>query len=339
MASAPRRYIRLPRGYLDTLPAAVSKGSSTREIFACLHQSPSMKRIPGVIRAGIAALAEELHVPASRLRRALAELAQHGLVAYDEDARTLRVRGAIETDPPANPKVLAAWATDLLELPPSEVRAEVQAVVSAMLQDSQHVALWESLTAAAAVTVRQTVSETVPQTVSHTPVPLPVPLPVPSPVPPPPPPPSSEGPSAADLARYLDAAERLGEPFGLAAAAARLSPENLSRLTAIPFEEWGDVLHGLATSFFAGERAKCPPTLLDLIRKPALRAALREGQYEEAGRTLRCACCGTTHPFIDECPPLCRGCNQPHDPSQYCRKLAFLEQCEQQQPASTEPAR
>ena len=86
---------------------------------------------------------------------------------------------------------------------------------------------------------------------------------------------------------YLQAFDRLGQPFEYAAAAARLSEESQSKLLAIDIEQLGAALEGLATSFFAGERAKCPPTLLDVIRKADLRQDLAEGKHVEVGRTWR----------------------------------------------------
>jgi hypothetical protein len=124
---------------------------------------------------------------------------------------------------------------------------------------------------------------------------------------------------------YLLAAERLGAPFGFAAAAARLSQANLSRLTAIPIQEWTETLESLSMSFFAGERAACPPTLLALIVRPNLRAELREGQHQERDRPLRCALCGTGHSFLHDCPSVCPDCRGLHEPDEYCRVRAGVK--------------
>jgi hypothetical protein len=102
-----------------------------------------------------------------------------------------------------------------------------------------------------------------------TPYPLPVPVPEPQPQ-----------PIAESLSPYLKAAERLGSPFDYAAAAARLSPDLQKQWLQIPIDEWGRTGQSLATSFFAGQRAKVPPTLIDLIVKPRLRQELIEGKAD-----------------------------------------------------------
>jgi hypothetical protein len=322
MAYQPRRYVRVPKGYLEV--SDISCGCSARELWALLWQSPSTRRIPGVLRAGPKALAEEFGVGASRVRRALQELITHQLIAYDERTRTMRMRGAIEADPPANAKVLAAWALDLSELPPSPVRAEILDVITASIDAPEQLAHWQQLTAGLSVqrretntdTVAHTVSETVSDTPSHTPDPA---VPVVPGTRAPQPPPSTVNLDAEALEPYLITADRLGEPFGFAAAAARLSPGHLSRLLEIPIAEWVATLEGLATSFFCGERAKCPPTIIAIITRPKLRQELREGLHEEPGRVLRCALCGTSHSFSVDCPPVCERCREMHAPGAYCR--------------------
>ncbi len=205
MSSPLRRYVRIPKGQLTK----VHLSHSARELLALCWQSALTNRIPGVIRAGHLALSEEFNIPQRRVARDLDELWKAGLIAVDQSARLLRVRGAIETDPPASSKVLTAWAIDIAELPASSVRDEVWRTIHDCIEGEQKQG-WIALTRAAVIDTRpetasDTVSHTLPDTagvsVSHTPSPYPDPFPdpfpdpAPSPEPGPLPSPTAEKPS------------------------------------------------------------------------------------------------------------------------------------------------
>lgn len=177
MASSPRRYVRALKGCLTEHGRQISTGASAREVLALLMLSPLTKRVPGVIRAGVKALSEDFGVPEGKLSKALAELESHGLIAFDRDARLLRVRGAIEADPAASSKVRIAWATDILELPASPVRNEICAAIRGTLDDETQIVEWDRLTQPLSDRALDTLS----QSVSHTPVPVPTPTPDPTP--------------------------------------------------------------------------------------------------------------------------------------------------------------
>ncbi len=126
-------------------------------------------------------------------------------------------------------------------------------------------------------------------------------------------------PTASDLAPYLRRLRTARTPFDYAAAAARLSEIQKSRLLQIDLQgDLGPALQGLRTSFLAGDRARARPTLHDLIVKASLRQDLREGKHEEVGRQWTCALCALSHPIVDSCPPKCEDCHRQHDADQVC---------------------
>jgi hypothetical protein len=331
MAPAPRqRYSRIPVGYIERLPVAVAKASpSPLVLLLWFLVSPFRRSLPGVVRGGELAFADALRWSPAAVRRCLAVLQSAGAVLVDGEARAVYVAGAVADDPPRNVQTLTSWARDLSELPTQSpivrrVVADVFDVLASLEKGAELSAAWAQLAATPD-------SHSDSQGDSHSDIrgtPKPPPMPLPLPVPPPLPQPSTEAPSAETLAPYLAAAERLGAPFGFAEAAARLSPENLSRLAAIPLEEWGELCEALAESFFVSGRAKCPPTLPRLLSNPELRAKIREGEFLETGRARACAICGEEHRFLRECPPRCRGCGRPHYPDVYCRQLEFKLACE-----------
>jgi len=286
-------------------------------VLALLWLSVSTRRIPGVIRAGVLALAEEFGISSTKLTRELGELEGGGLIANDAKARLLRVRGAIEVDPPASSKVLTAWAIDFAELPESPVRDEIWRAIHDCLTDGEHRQKWADLTRRS-----DTVSNTQRDSASHTPVPYPFPVPYPDPQPQP-------QPSAEELQPYLETLERLGSPFEYAAAAARLSDSQKTELLRIDLPgDLAPALRGLATSFFAGDRARARPTLPDLIAKSNLRRELCEGKHEEVGRKWCCSRCGLDHPIIAACPPECDDCHRRHATDYVCDCLRLRQQRE-----------
>ncbi len=92
------RYSRVPVGSLDI--AGISDGA--RLLYAWLRQSPSLGVTPGLLRIGVAGLAEEIGWAASKTRRHQAELVAVGRVLFDERQRVVYLVGAIPDDRPRN---------------------------------------------------------------------------------------------------------------------------------------------------------------------------------------------------------------------------------------------
>ena len=82
------------------------------------------RRVPGIIQAGVLALADELHRPQSEVESHLEELCRRGLVEFDPKFRIVR----IPADPLRphnqcpNPNILKRWWSDWSELPKSPLK-------------------------------------------------------------------------------------------------------------------------------------------------------------------------------------------------------------------------
>ena len=252
--------------------------------------------------------------------------------AWARPCRSRRPRdllaSAIADDPPRNANVLESWAADLGELPASGVVTVIRDAVTTVVfgsEESEKLApVWASMTDS----LGNSSGNCQPNSSANkrgTPVPSPLPSPVPKP------PPQPAEPEPETLTVYLRAFERLGPPFEYAAAAARLTDDSRSKLLAIPIGELGAALEGLATPFWASERARCPPTLLDFVGKADLRQHLMEGKHQEVGRRWYCALCQLAHSIIEDCPPLCAGCGRRHDEALFCAALEHKKRRERQE--------
>jgi hypothetical protein len=102
-----------------------------------LTTTQQLRRLPGVVVAGPAAIAEERRRRPAEIRAALEELVTAGLVQRDEPTHLNWVCAAIGDDPPDNPDVAVAWADDWLELPPSDVRTRLLEAIRALLVERQ----------------------------------------------------------------------------------------------------------------------------------------------------------------------------------------------------------
>jgi hypothetical protein len=139
MAPTPRRrYSRIPVGFLEDLPASVSRGTSAREMLACIILSSTRRTIPGLLRTGEAALAEELAWPLPTVKKRLHELEAANVVIFERALRDLLVLGIIEGDGPKTEQSTKAMARQARELKPSRVRDEVNRAIVATLSDGKH---------------------------------------------------------------------------------------------------------------------------------------------------------------------------------------------------------
>lgn len=66
--------------------------------------------LPGLYKAGMARMAEDLDWPMEGFGKAFLEVLREGLIEYDETAKVLYIPNAIDHNAPANPNVLKGWA-------------------------------------------------------------------------------------------------------------------------------------------------------------------------------------------------------------------------------------
>lgn len=84
--------------------------------------SPNTNSIPGLFRAGEAAMAEELGWPLKGFREAFAELFREGLANADWKARLVWLPNAIKYNRPDNPNVVTSWSVSWDELPECKLK-------------------------------------------------------------------------------------------------------------------------------------------------------------------------------------------------------------------------
>jgi hypothetical protein len=91
--------------------------------------------IPGVVRAGEAALAEALGWSLRAFRKAFAEIHAQGMARRDWSARLAFLPNALKHNPPQSPKVVVAWCKAFEELPDCELKIEIGLSIKAYLKD------------------------------------------------------------------------------------------------------------------------------------------------------------------------------------------------------------
>src|SRR5580700_2363276 len=84
---------------------------SGQAMFLYLLTNPNTTSIPGLYRAGAAALAEELGWSIEGFRRAFDELLKQGLIKADLDSRVIFIPNAIKYNKPQSPNVVKGWAS------------------------------------------------------------------------------------------------------------------------------------------------------------------------------------------------------------------------------------
>lgn len=88
-----------------------------QSLWIWLLTNPETTNIPGLYRAGEAAMAEALHWPLEAFQEAFQEVSREGMVIADWSARVVWVPNAIEYDQPQSPNVVKSWATTWEEIP------------------------------------------------------------------------------------------------------------------------------------------------------------------------------------------------------------------------------
>ena len=97
---------------------------SAQALFIYLLTNPNTTSMPGLYRAGAAAMAEELGWSLLGLNRALKEIVGQGLVKVDLKARVIFIANAIKYNKPQSPNVVKSWALHWDEIPECALKNE-----------------------------------------------------------------------------------------------------------------------------------------------------------------------------------------------------------------------
>jgi hypothetical protein len=98
-----------------------------------LITGPHTTSIPGLFRAGRAALAEELGWSQEAFAEAFAEVFREGMVKADWNNRVVWIPNAIRHNEPASPNVVRSWKAELDLIPECELKSEAIAGISGAL--------------------------------------------------------------------------------------------------------------------------------------------------------------------------------------------------------------
>lgn len=90
---------------------------SGQALFIYLLITPHSSSIPGLFRAGEAAMAEELRWDIESFRKCMAEIINLGIVHVDFDARVIHIPNALKYNKPRSVSVIKSWITYWDEIP------------------------------------------------------------------------------------------------------------------------------------------------------------------------------------------------------------------------------
>lgn len=97
---------------------------SGQGLWLFLITGPHTGPIPGLFRAGQAAMAEELGWDLEAFREAFREVFREGMAKADFQARVMWVPKAIKHNPPASPNVVKSWAAEFDLIPECDLKRE-----------------------------------------------------------------------------------------------------------------------------------------------------------------------------------------------------------------------
>ena len=125
---------------------------SGQALFIYILTNPNTTSIPGLYRAGAAAMAEELGWSIEDFKEALEELIQQNLIKVDLNARVIYIPNAIKYNKPQSPNVIKSWVSHWDEIPECELKniayLEFKISIQGMgegFQETFHKALGEAL--------------------------------------------------------------------------------------------------------------------------------------------------------------------------------------------------
>ena len=120
-------------------PVLVARTLDARVVYLHLLVGELAGQVPGIIRAGAGAIAEDVGFSVDSTREVLAELEAHGLIEVDSAARLVRLPGVAEDAArlASTPNVVIGWARVLAELPECGLRARHAAALMALVRPEQ----------------------------------------------------------------------------------------------------------------------------------------------------------------------------------------------------------
>jgi hypothetical protein len=109
---------------------------SAQALWFYLLTGPHTGPIPGLYRAGRAAMAEELGWDLEAFAQAFAELEDAGMVRADFQARLVWLPNALKHNKPESPNVVRSWRTEIDLLPECPLKREALTGIGAVLEDA-----------------------------------------------------------------------------------------------------------------------------------------------------------------------------------------------------------
>lgn len=106
---------------------------NAQTLWLYLLTGPHTTAIPGLFAAGESGLTEALSWPLRAFRKAWREIERAEMARADWRARVVWIPKAITYNPPENPSVVQAWATQLREVPECDLTREAAAAIAAYL--------------------------------------------------------------------------------------------------------------------------------------------------------------------------------------------------------------
>lgn len=125
-------------------PVLVARTLDARVVYLHLLVGELAGQVPGIVRAGAGAIAEDVGFSVDSTREVLAELETAGLIEVDQERRLVRLPGVAEDAArlASTPNVAIGWARVLAELPECGLRARHAAALMALVRPEQR-ALFE----------------------------------------------------------------------------------------------------------------------------------------------------------------------------------------------------
>lgn len=100
-----------------------------------LLSCPLSTNVPGIFRAGEAALAEDLGWELEAFRKVFLEVIREGLAKYDAAARVVWLPNAIKYNTPESPNVVKSWRNPWDEIPECALKNEAWRVLKVFVED------------------------------------------------------------------------------------------------------------------------------------------------------------------------------------------------------------
>ena len=105
-----------------------------KHLWLYLITGPHTGPIPGLFRAGEAAMAEDLGWPLEGFREAFREVSSKGMAKADWEAKLVWLPKALKYNKPASPNVVKSWANEWDELPECALRNQAFQAIKAFLE-------------------------------------------------------------------------------------------------------------------------------------------------------------------------------------------------------------